>query len=308
MPGRNYINGSSYRYGFNGKQKDDELYGDGNAYDFDARMYDPRIGRWLSVDNEAAKGPGWSPYNFAMNRPIMLGDPDGNWVEVKTTKYYTNENGEYVKKSTFRDIFRKTTKIQKDIIVHNAKVYNATNADINMQAYADDIKTKLMKAYNVKDSELSDKVIGHDEIGEPIYEPIGPQYEVTLNFAEPIQVVGKLSGVNASSDRPDNLFVIADGKQLQELKGGSTDADGFTTSGGNVIYLNSTTKDVVHEFAHTRSLDHEPKPDTMGQMYNNFPAEKEQIKNIKGGNESFNNTSSYKKLQKMEEQKTTPKK
>ncbi|MDX2172812.1 MAG: hypothetical protein SFY56_06810, partial [Bacteroidota bacterium] len=43
MPGRNYTS-SSYRYGFNGKEKDNEMKGDGNSYDFDARIYDPRLG------------------------------------------------------------------------------------------------------------------------------------------------------------------------------------------------------------------------------------------------------------------------
>lgn len=46
MPGRKYQAGSSsYQYGFAGKRKDNDIYGEGNAYDFDARMYSPRVGR-----------------------------------------------------------------------------------------------------------------------------------------------------------------------------------------------------------------------------------------------------------------------
>ena len=41
---------NSYRYGFNGMEKDDEVKGSGNSYDFGARMYDSRLGRWLSID------------------------------------------------------------------------------------------------------------------------------------------------------------------------------------------------------------------------------------------------------------------
>ena len=40
-----------YRYGFNGKESDNELKGKGNSYDFGARMYDPRTGRWFARDD-----------------------------------------------------------------------------------------------------------------------------------------------------------------------------------------------------------------------------------------------------------------
>ena len=44
------ISGDSYRYGFNEKECDSEVSGEGNSYDFGARLYNPRIGRWLSRD------------------------------------------------------------------------------------------------------------------------------------------------------------------------------------------------------------------------------------------------------------------
>ena len=40
----------SYRYGFNGKEKDDEIKGTGVQYDYGFRIYDTRIGRFLSTD------------------------------------------------------------------------------------------------------------------------------------------------------------------------------------------------------------------------------------------------------------------
>jgi RHS repeat-associated protein len=68
------------RYGFVGMEKDDELYGDGNSYDFGARMYNPRIGRWMSVDPLAAKYSGLSPFQYAGNTPISAYDPDGRLI------------------------------------------------------------------------------------------------------------------------------------------------------------------------------------------------------------------------------------
>jgi RHS repeat-associated protein len=82
LEGRTYSENVSSKspFGFNGKVKDDEIYGEGNAYDFGARMYDPRIGRWMSVDPYAIKYPSISPYVFVANSPINAIDPDGKDV------------------------------------------------------------------------------------------------------------------------------------------------------------------------------------------------------------------------------------
>ena len=65
------------RYGFNGMETDDEVKGEGNSYDFGARMYDSRLGRWLTIDPHASKYPAQSPFTFSLNSPILYKDPDG---------------------------------------------------------------------------------------------------------------------------------------------------------------------------------------------------------------------------------------
>lgn len=47
------------------------------AYDFGARMYDARLGRFLSVDPREADFPYASPYHFAANNPIYFIDEGG---------------------------------------------------------------------------------------------------------------------------------------------------------------------------------------------------------------------------------------
>jgi RHS repeat-associated protein len=66
-----------YRYGFNGKEKTDEISGEGNSYDFGARMLDPKIGRWLSIDPMARKQPEQSPFKAFLNCPLVYIDPNG---------------------------------------------------------------------------------------------------------------------------------------------------------------------------------------------------------------------------------------
>lgn len=65
------------KYGFNGMENDNEIKGDGNSVDFGARMYDPRLGRWFAVDPLASKYPGWTPYKFGNNNPLIFIDPNG---------------------------------------------------------------------------------------------------------------------------------------------------------------------------------------------------------------------------------------
>ena len=79
MPGRKYQAGSSskYRYGFNGKENDNEVKGEGNQQDYGFRIYDPRLVKFLSVDPLTEKYPQLTPYQFASNCPIAGNDLDG---------------------------------------------------------------------------------------------------------------------------------------------------------------------------------------------------------------------------------------
>jgi RHS repeat-associated protein len=72
-----YPSAGSFRYGFNGKEKDNEDYGEGNEYDYGFRIYNPRIGRFLSVDPLTNKYPELTPFQFASNSPIENSDLDG---------------------------------------------------------------------------------------------------------------------------------------------------------------------------------------------------------------------------------------
>lgn len=81
-----------YRYGFNGKENDNEVKGDGDQQNYGMRIYDTRVGKFLSVDPITAKYPMLTPYQFASNCPISGIDMDG--LEYLTAIYnVTIKNG-----------------------------------------------------------------------------------------------------------------------------------------------------------------------------------------------------------------------
>ncbi|MCI5058301.1 MAG: RHS repeat-associated core domain-containing protein [Flavobacteriales bacterium] len=69
------IAGSENPYQFNGKEINKEF--DLNWLDYGARWYDPSIARWHAVDPAAERFFAWSPYNYVLNNPVRLIDPDG---------------------------------------------------------------------------------------------------------------------------------------------------------------------------------------------------------------------------------------
>jgi hypothetical protein len=94
MPGRQFSS-NSYRYGFGGHEKDDEVKGTGNHLSFGDYGYDTRLGRRWRTDPLAHEMPSWSPYSTFLCNPIRYvdvdgrkpGDPplDGNKTKVQKT-------------------------------------------------------------------------------------------------------------------------------------------------------------------------------------------------------------------------------
>ena len=74
MPGRSY-NAHTSRHGFTGHEKESDLAE--GIYTTEYRLYDARVGRWLSVDPLFEKYVGMSSYNYCMLNPLVMVDPDG---------------------------------------------------------------------------------------------------------------------------------------------------------------------------------------------------------------------------------------
>jgi RHS repeat-associated protein len=147
MPGRNGSS-SEYEYGFNGMLKDDEVKGEGNSLDFGARIYDSRIGRWLSRDPLASKYPSMSPYNFTGNNPILFTDSDGRViVDPASGKPVEFINGEW-----------KTVTVNTD----GSRTYGGVSEDFNDKTrptletlQQSEIGKKLITQMQVHDSKIT---------------------------------------------------------------------------------------------------------------------------------------------------------
>ncbi len=81
--------GVGYGFGFNGKENDNET----KTQDYGMRIYDYRLGKFLSVDPLSNEFPELTPYQFASNTPIMAIDLDG-------LEAWFNENGDVTQRQT----------------------------------------------------------------------------------------------------------------------------------------------------------------------------------------------------------------
>jgi RHS repeat-associated protein len=104
MDERNFSS-SDYRFGFNGMEKDDEFTNSTSHYDFGARIYDSRVGRFLSLDPMMNKYPSETPYIFAGNSPV----------------FYIDFNGEYKLSESFKENYPHFTKYLSEQIINDVK-------------------------------------------------------------------------------------------------------------------------------------------------------------------------------------------
>jgi RHS repeat-associated protein len=130
MPGRNYNNGTTkdYRFGFNGKENDNEVKGEGNQQDYGMRIYDPRLGRFLSEDPLISEYPFYSPYHFAGNCPTSHVDLDG----LEPTSFM----------STNKEVRKRVSWTSRLMVLH--KAYRMTGGD---KAFFKHSETETKGAY-----------------------------------------------------------------------------------------------------------------------------------------------------------------
>src|SRR5574343_523108 len=179
MPGRKYSS-DKYRYGFNGKENDNEVKGEGNQQDYGMRVYDLRLGKFLSVDPLASKYPFYTPYQFSGNMPIKFIDLDG--AEPAEKGEYKNQVKTGTQKGT--DIAKSwiwtgDTWIENEL--KTVTVYSPTYRQPIAQAVKDYYDNTKSKADVQIARDLAEKLFDNSEIGKKLKSllPSEPDLEET---------------------------------------------------------------------------------------------------------------------------------
>lgn len=89
MPGRD-LRTEDYRFGLNGKENLNDVKGVGKLQDYGMRMYDLRLGRFVTVDPLSKDFPWYSCYQFSGNKPIWAIDLDGLEEKIYQTTLKDN--------------------------------------------------------------------------------------------------------------------------------------------------------------------------------------------------------------------------
>ena len=212
-----------YTFGFNGQMKDDEVYGEGNAYAFEYRIHDARLGRFLSVDPLAPEYPFNSTYAFAQNCVISGGDLEGREHELRINWGADAEKVKSALKTQDANlIFNSVYNIHSNSTVYNTSNgkrepitynYNPLNSHVLLAIFDNDNK-KLFNILYVKPGEKNDNKGGFmltGEKGGPIKAPIGLPSR-SINIDHVLILAGlKTPDVHPIADALDLMY------QLYEL-------------------------------------------------------------------------------------------
>ncbi|MDC8005428.1 hypothetical protein POV27_15295 [Aureisphaera galaxeae] len=193
-----------YRYGFNGMGKDNEIKNiEGSSYDFGARIYNPHLGRWISVDPLLEKYKGLSPFNFVGNMPIIAIDPDGERIKIIfSDKSYTR---------TVKNIIQRKLGDRKKTAI---RVNKANEVEFKSNSGA-------KKAARYADRNINSKNAGKREKAQLILKILDTENDVTITESKFNVVLEVVPDPSAPPPRPktplklhgDDGYIFDDARQ-----------------------------------------------------------------------------------------------
>ena len=120
-----YVNDTnrSYRYRFNGMEKENEANSEVDNYDFGARIYHSRIGRWLSLDPLMRKYPALSAFIYCGDNPLFFKDYDGRDV-IPSTGWSGTQ---------FETILKTLKEANNSVVLKLYEVYASKDNNVELQ-------------------------------------------------------------------------------------------------------------------------------------------------------------------------------
>lgn len=200
---------TQYRYGFNGKEIDSETKGgEGLQIDYGFRIYDPRIGKFLSTDPLSKNFPWYSPYQFAGNKPINSIDLDGLEEAIVILDKFDEQGNAHFS------------------ITRNDNVMNNSNGNLLKLIFKDksgNSDSKLIKKMEKFDATIRNIIVKHET--SLLQAPNKPSYDYSLTVS--------LEGVKTSSAK---VFNVDNGKIIGDQRTGfNSGGKTFATTKLNVV-------------------------------------------------------------------------
>jgi RHS repeat-associated protein len=240
-------------------EKEDGLTGTTSHYDFGARIYDSRVGRFLSTDFLAKKYPQYSSYNFAGNSPIIAIDVAGDSIWVVIGDVERGRSGQ----------LQVINELHVTIKVLDVSKRGYTDAE--HREIAASIQGELNSELNYTQSaNFNDPKTGKPEDGVM-------RYKAKVN----VEYVTSMSDVGTG----DHLLVLVDDVTFNEPLGGITSSTlGVATRPGKIAYVQTypnvfskssvadAVKTAIHELGHSFGLKHsweDGLPETGGKTSEN---------------------------------------
>jgi RHS repeat-associated protein len=258
MTGRTF-DSQKYRFGFNGKENDNEVKGQGAQQDYGFRIYDPRLGRFLSVDPLLKDYPSWSTYAFAMNRPIDGVDLDG--LEWSKSTNLTTGKDVYTVKVKVLNSSTVMTKAQTETAMAGIAAYanNSFSGDFSFKDVEFNVETEFVTEVD-RDKDFYVEFV--DEVEGGSENTTGKVNSIGNTESNRIQVKSGMSEANTSETgaheigHTGGLFHESSSLNPKEVK----------DSMGKDNIMNATG------FGNTKST-----PEQIGEFDKNIPKEKQTI-------------------------------
>ncbi len=226
--------------------------------DFGARIYDSRLGRWMSTDPLQMKYSSYSPYNYCYNNPLVFSDPDGKsatlsispegvvTINIKVTFYGKNAN----------TVLSKT---DADIVATNAnklmdEAFQAYLADPNTTPLVIDGITVTKVQFNITadvNEKLTDEDIKKNTDNAQNYYLIGDKNVTTVKNDEEGETQGGNTGVirrSSLNDQDGGIKPLLT-KSMEESMG--VNAEGVKKMSSSWL---TTGKSFLHELIHGLGL------------------------------------------------------